>query len=74
MFDISPEDCSGARGPQGNMRTDKNCLMRGFMIAFLRQILFRRKRWLGRVAHMEKKVNSYMVLVGKPEGKATWMT
>jgi hypothetical protein len=29
----------------------------------------RRMRWAGHVARMLKKNNSYMILVGKPEGK-----
>jgi hypothetical protein len=29
----------------------------------------RRMEWAGRVTHMGQKMNAYMVLVGKPEGK-----
>jgi hypothetical protein len=29
----------------------------------------RRKRWAGHVARMGEKVNTYRILVGKPEGK-----
>jgi len=29
----------------------------------------RRMRWVGHVAHMEKRRDLYRVLVGKPEGK-----
>ena len=59
------------RNVVGLVRINNDCLVRGFMISVPRQILFRRTRWLGRVARMEKKIHSYIVLVVKPEGKRT---
>jgi hypothetical protein len=37
----------------------------------IRMIKSRRMRWAGREASMGKKINAYMALVGKPEGKRT---
>ena len=37
----------------------------------IRNLNSRRLRWAGHVAHMEQSINSYTVLVGKPEGKRT---
>jgi hypothetical protein len=30
-------------------------------------VKYRRSRWAGLVAHMSKKINTYRILVGKPE-------
>ena len=35
----------------------------------IRNFKSRRLRWAGHVAHMEQSINSYRVLVGKPEGE-----
>jgi hypothetical protein len=35
----------------------------------IRMIKSRRMRWIGHVARMGKKINTYRILVGKPEGK-----
>ena len=35
----------------------------------IRNIKSRRLRWVGQAACMEESINSYSVLVGKPEGK-----
>jgi hypothetical protein len=38
----------------------------------IRIIKLRRMRWAGHVAQMGEKRNSYMLMVGKPEGKS-WL-
>jgi len=40
----------------------------------VRVIISRRMRWSGHVARMGEWRGVYMVLVGKPEGKAAWKT
>jgi hypothetical protein len=37
--------------------------------SIIRVIKSRRMRWVGHVARMRKKMNTYRILVGKPEGK-----
>jgi hypothetical protein len=36
---------------------------------FVRTIKPRRMRWAGRVTRMAEMINTYTILVGKPEGK-----
>jgi hypothetical protein len=58
-------------------RRDKgeNWIMRSFMIFFysspsiIKIIKLRRMRWAGHVARMGEKMNTYRLLVGKPDGK-----
>jgi hypothetical protein len=35
----------------------------------IRMIKSKRMRWAGRVARMEKTINAYKILLGKPEGR-----
>jgi hypothetical protein len=35
------------------------------------RVIKSRMRWAGHVARMEKMINAYNILVGKPEGKRT---
>jgi hypothetical protein len=39
--------------------------------SIIRIIKLRRMRWVGHVARMEEKRNTYRLLVGKPEGRRT---
>jgi hypothetical protein len=37
--------------------------------SIIRMIRSRRVRWAGYVTRMDEKMNAYMILLGKPEGK-----